>query len=281
MHKKICTVSALLAAALLLPASSYASNPEEDLKDFRNHYYERFPDTPKQDFINGVYSIDADSRIQWENMEEFPVYEDDIAIGEELFNTPFANGKTYADCLKDGGVGTRQMYPYFDSDSGEIVTLESAINACRTENGEKPLKWKKGPLAQISAYIAYTSRGNKFDLKIPDDERAMAAYERGKRHYYMKRGQLNLACADCHYYSTGTYARSELLSPSLGHITGFPVFRHQKWGQLGTLHRRLGGCNANIRAKPFAAQSDEYKALEYFLTYMSNGLEVNGPSSRK
>ena len=50
---------------------------------------------------------------------------------------------------------------------------------------------------------------------------------------------------------------------------------------MGTLHRRYGGCNKQVRAKPFKAQSDEYKALEYFHTYMSNGLELNGPSQRK
>jgi sulfur-oxidizing protein SoxA len=109
----------------------------------------------------------------------------------------------------------------------------------------------------------------------------LAAYERGKKHYWMKRGQLNLSCADCHYYNSGMKARSEVLSPSLGHVTGFPVFRWGKWGELGTLHRRFGGCNANIRAKPFPAQSEEYKDLEFFLSYMSNGLEVNGPSARK
>ncbi len=281
MRKTILAVSAALTACLLIPMAASASNPQQELKEFRAYFYDRFPDVPKEDFINGVYAIDADSRVQWENMEEFPVYEDDIAKGEELFNTPFANGKTYADCLKGGGVGTRQMYPYFDSATGKIVTMEGSINKCRTDNGEKPLKWKKGPLAQISAYIAYTSRGNKINVEIPDDPRALAQYERGKKHYYSKRGQLNLSCADCHYYSSGLKARSEVLSPSLGQVTGFPVFRWGKWGELGTLHRRFGGCNKNIRAKPFKAQSDEYKALEYFLSYMSNDLELNGPSSRK
>lgn len=280
MRKLIIAVSAALAVGLIAPISSMASTPEEDREAFRKHFFERFPDVPEADFANGVYSIDQDSRIQWENMEEFPVYEEAVDEGEELFNTPFANGSTYADCLKDGGVGTRHMYPYFDELTGNVVTLESAIQSCRRANGEKELKYKKGDLAKISAYIAYTSRGNKFDIKIQNED-ALAAYERGKKHYYMKRGQLNLACADCHYHSTGMKGRSEIWSPSLGHPTGMPVFRHQKWGQLGTLHRRLGGCNANIRAKAFPAQSDEYKALEYFLTYMSNGLEVNGPSSRK
>jgi sulfur-oxidizing protein SoxA len=50
---------------------------------------------------------------------------------------------------------------------------------------------------------------------------------------------------------------------------------------MGTLHRRFGGCNGQVRAKPFKAQSVQYRELEYFLAYMSNGLELNGPGARK
>jgi len=128
--------------------------------------------------------------------------------------------------------------------------------------------------------MAYTSRGNVFDIKIPNDPRAVAAYERGKKHFYQKRGQLNMACADCHKFYAGNYVRADLLSPALGHLSHFPVYR-SKWGGMGTTHRRYGGCNKQVRAKPYKAQSAEYRALEYFHTYMSNGLEVNGPGARK
>ncbi|MGB5540513.1 MAG: sulfur oxidation c-type cytochrome SoxA, partial [Gammaproteobacteria bacterium] len=53
------------------------------------------------------------------------------------------------------------------------------------------------------------------------------------------------------------------------------------WGELGTLHRRYDGCNKQVRAAPYKAQGPEYTALEYFHAYMSNGLEINGPGSRK
>jgi sulfur-oxidizing protein SoxA len=118
------------------------------------------------------------------------------------------------------------------------------------------------------------------EVKIPDDPRALEWYERGKRHFYAKRGQLNLACADCHVNYAGMSLRTDLLSPALGHVTHFPVYR-SKWGELGTLHRRYGGCNRQVRAKDFPAQSEEYRALEFFHTYMSNGFAVNGPGARK
>lgn len=268
-----------LALLLVLPITSMAT-PEQDLAEFRDFYAKRFPATPFDDFINGVYSIDPESRAQWEDIEEFAPYELNISNGETLFNTPFANGNSYADCFENGGIGIRQNYPYFDTDRGEVITLELAINECREANGEKPLKWKRGPIADISAYMAYTSRGNVFDIKIPDDPRALAAYDRGKKHFYQKRGQLNMACADCHKFYAGNLVRADKLSPALGHLTHFPVYR-SKWGGMGTTHRRYGGCNGQVRAKSYPAQSEEYRALEYFHTYMSNGLAVNGPGARK
>jgi sulfur-oxidizing protein SoxA len=274
-------ILAALSLATLLAVSYVASaTPQQDLEEFQSFYKERFPNTPFGDFVNGVYSIDAASREQWEEIEEFAPYELNISKGQVLFNSPFANGKTYASCFENGGIGIRQNYPYFDTDRGEVITLELAINECRQANGEKPLKWKKGHIADISAYMASTSTGNVFDIKIPDDPRALAAYERGKKHFYQKRGQLNMACADCHKFYSGNMIRADLLSPALGHLTHFPVYR-SKWGGLGTTHRRYGGCNKQVRAKPFPAQSEEYRALEYFHTYMSNGLAVNGPGARK
>jgi len=277
--RKLALTATAVALLAGLPFAAQAT-PAEDLKSFREYFMKRFPGVPLNEYQNGVYAINADARSSWEAIEEFPPYEDELAKGEELFNTPFANGKTYASCFPNGGKGIRQNYPYFDADSGQIKTLEGEINECRTKNGEKPLKWSKGPIAEISAYMASTSNGKKLNVKVPNDPRALEAYNRGKMHFYAKRGQLNLSCANCHKDNAGNRIRGDILSPALGHPTHFPVYR-LKWSGLGTLHRRYGGCNKQVRALPFKSQSDEYKALEYFHTYMSNGIEVNAPSSRK
>lgn len=273
-------LSVAVATPLLTQAETAKTDPAKDLEAFKAHFKKRFPNIPDEEYVNGSYAIDEIARSNWEAIEEFPPYEIDIEEGKELFNTPFKNGKTYASCFENGGIGIRQNYPYFDTKTGQVKTLEQEVNECREKNGEEPLKWKKGAIAKISAYMAYTSRGNKFNIVIPDDPRAIAAYEQGKKHFYAKRGQLNFACADCHVYSAGMQLRTEVLSPALGQVTHFPVYR-SKWGELGTLHRRYGGCNKQVRAKPFPAQSEEYRNLEYFHTYMSNGLEVNGPGARK
>ena len=277
--KAFLTVGTILAI-LATSSANLAASPKEDLKTFRDYYAKRFPSVPFQDFTNGVYSIDKPSREQWESIEEFPPYELNIERGETLYKTPFKNGKTYASCFKNGGKGIKQNYPYFDTASGKVKTLELEINECREKNGEEALKWKKGKMADISSYMAYTSRGNKTNIVIPSDPRAMAAYEKGKMGFYAKRGQLNMSCADCHQWNAGNRIRADILSPALGHTTHFPVYR-SKWGGLGTMHRRYGGCNKQVRSKPYKAQSDQYRNLEYFHTYMSNGLEQNGPGARK
>ncbi|MCP3848759.1 MAG: sulfur oxidation c-type cytochrome SoxA [Gammaproteobacteria bacterium] len=257
-----------------------ATSAEDDLQNFREYFYKKFPGIPLSEYGNGVYGIDQKSRETWEAIEEFPPYEIDIETGEELFNTPFANGNTYASCFKNGGIGIRQNFPFYSDEYKQVKTLEQVINECRTRNGEEPLGWKKGKIAAISAYMAYTSRGKAIHIKTPSSPDAVKWYERGRKHFYAKRGQLNMSCANCHQENAGNYIRADILSPALGHVTHFPVYR-AKWGNLGTMHRRYGGCNKQVRALPFKAQSDEYKALEYFHSYMSNGIEVNGPGSRK
>jgi len=257
------------------------ASPEEDLDAFRDHFKSRFPSIGFSDYKNGVYSVDSSSREQWESIEEFPPYEINIEQGEELFNIPFKNGNIYASCFENKGIGIRQNYPYFDEDTNQVMTLELAINKCRKKNGEKPLNYYKGgPMADISAYMAYTSRGNIINIEIPNNEKALEAYEDGKKLYFSKKGQLNFSCADCHIWQSGTKLRADITSPGIGHSTHFPVYRSSA-GRLVTLHERFAGCLNRIRAKPYKAQKDEYRNLEYFVTYMSNGLEINGPGSRK
>jgi sulfur-oxidizing protein SoxA len=273
-------VSVLAALSLTAGATAAMATPEEEKETWQKYFQTRFPDVPVEDFANGVYSIDPVGRENWEAIEEFPPYETAISEGEEMWNTPFANGKTYADCFPDGPA-IKGRYPYWDKERGQVVTLPPELNACREANGEEPLKYKKGPMASLVAYIAYESRGQKVNVEVPaDDPKAQEAFEKGKQFYFARRGQLNFSCATCHALNAGNVLRTEILSPALGHTTHFPVYR-SKWGEMGTLHRRFSGCNKQVRAKPFKAHGEEYRNLEYFMAYMNNGLTLNGPGARK
>ncbi len=271
----LCLLSGVLAAPIA------TAGPEEDRMAMVNYYTQRFPAVPMQEFANGLYAFNEDAREQWLEMEEFPLYEIAVEDGQTHFETSFANGKSYADCFENGGIGIRQNYPYFDSEAGGVVTLELAINQCRAANEEEPLPYGTGKLAEISAYMSFTSRGNVVAVKVPeDDPAALAAFEAGKQFYYTRRGQLNFSCSSCHIQSAGLKLRADQLSTTLGHTTHWPVHR-AKWAELGTLHYRFAECNSQVWAKPLELQSVEYRNLEYFLSYISNGLELNGPASRR
>lgn len=270
---------ALLAAAFLPPAAF--AGPEEDRLAFVDFFQSRFPDIPFDDFANGIYAIDADARAQWFEIETFPPYEFAIERGEALWSQPFSNGGAYADCYEQPLAGIRAAHPRFDAKRAEVVTLEVSINDCRVANDELPFAYDASELIDLSAYLAYVARGKTIDVRVPEDEPgALAAYEDGKRFYYSKRGQLNFACADCHVTSVGLRVRADRLSASLGHPTHFPVYR-SKLGRMITLQQRFFGCVRDVRAKPFELQSPEYRNLEFFLAYMSNGLTINGPGARK
>jgi len=271
----------LLVAMGLLAAQPALAGPEEDRQAMLNYYEKRFPGVALEEFANGLYAFDEVAREQWLELEDFPPYEIAIEEGEVYFNVPFANGSLYASCFENEGLGVRQNYPYFDNDADKVITLELAINQCREKNGEQPLPYGQGELAAISAYMAYTSRGNTINVQVAEDNpNALAAYEAGKQFYYSRRGQLNFSCSSCHIQAVGMSLRADPISTTVGQVTHFPAYR-TVWGEIVPLHRRFAECNFQVRARPLGAQSDHYRNLEYFLTYLSNGFELNGPSSRR
>jgi sulfur-oxidizing protein SoxA len=283
--KKVRTAystKSVLLAGLLFVAFPLHAAPSQDRQQFQEHYRRLFPQLRLSDYANGVYAIDPVARESWQAIEEFPPYEEAIEQGEKLFNMPFPQtGGRYADCFPEKGIGIAHRYPQWDKDKGEVVTLAQALNDCRERSREKPLDAEKGEITFLLAYMAYTSRDQAIEITIPeDDPRALAAYRQGKNFYYERHGQLNFACATCHVQNAGKRIRSEILSASLGHTANWPTYR-LKWGEMGTLHRRFRECLTQIRADAPPAQSVVLRNLEYFLSYMSKGVPITGPSTRK
>lgn len=265
-------------APVLPPLYHHGVSPEEDVKLFQMFFRKKFPDLPWVEFSNGMYAMDKVLRQNWEQIEEFPPYDPIVSEGEKRWNTPFANGKTYADCF--GQPGVVYEYPKWDRVTGMVVTVPVAINQCRESQGEKPLKYGKAEILAVHSYMAYQSRGKLTRVVVPkDDPRALAAYQEGKAFYFARRGQLNMSCYHCHFDTAGMKIRANMLSPALGQTSHWPTYR-SKWGGIGGIHRRYRGCNKQIRAKPYALQSENYRNLEYFHTHMSNGIPLNGPGAR-
>jgi len=266
----------VFSTATVSVASPYEVDPEKSRQALVDYFKAKFPKIPTEEFVNGAYNFSADKKSQWEAVEEFPPYLDAVDAGEALYNKDQA---TYDKCFGSDVTKVRVEYPRFNEKTQQVETLEEQINKCRTDAGLKAFKWKKGDLARLSAFYAYQARGQKINVKI-ESEGARKAFLMGQSFYVEPKGQLGLSCAKCHTYNASRKARANILSANLGHTSHFPVFR-AKWQSLGTLHRRYGGCNKNMRAKPAKAQSDTYKNLEFFQAYMDNGLEINGPGYRE
>jgi sulfur-oxidizing protein SoxA len=67
------------------------------------------------------------------------------------------------------------------------------------------------------------------------------------------------------------------LSPAIGQATHWPVIRGES---VVTLQARIRECLELMGAAPFAAGSDELNHLEYFLTFLSNGLPLKANAWR-
>lgn len=308
MLLKIAKTTALLALTVgalnsSLNATDYAATAEKDRVELVKYFEAKFEDPLKnrdtffpystdeelensiakglkfEEFSKGNYAYNIDGRGQYEDIKEMPPYEDSIDAGEALWNTTFTNGKSFATCF--GEPEAAANYPYFDKDRNEVVSLTQAVNECLTSNGEKAWNTKKGDMAKLQGYMAFSAQeaDKMVDVKI-DSQAAADAYERGKEYYYTQRGYLKLNCAECHVYGAGLRVRNEKLSQLLGQTTHFPVFR-LKWKGLGTLERRMSGCIKDEGQVPPKDTSKEMKELLFFMAYMSNGMKIDGPDIRK
>ncbi|MFW2438750.1 MAG: sulfur oxidation c-type cytochrome SoxA [Arenicellales bacterium] len=285
MNKKLILVLAGLGIALGAPITASAT-PESDLKEFQGFFKKKFPTVPLEAYNDGVNALPqyADRVENWNQIMDFPPYEVDVEKGNELWNKPFANGKTYSSCFQNGGKGLAAAYPFYDKNTKKIRTIEADLNECRVRNGEKPIEnLKHGNMARLVIAFKMLSQGKKMAVKLNSPE-AIAAYEKGKQYYWARRGQLNFSCATCHVQNAGNKIRGDVLSAGLGQGTGFPVYR-TKWSlagkPLGTIHRRYGGCNKQVRAKPLKPQSEAYTNLELYQAYMNTGIPIKVPSQRQ
>jgi len=275
--KKI--IVALASLGVLMGAVAANAGPEEDRLKLVSHYKTAYPDVKPTDYVYGALAFDPDAMSQYKSIMEFPPYSGELDKGEKLWKTPLKSGKTYADCLPNGGKMIAGNYPMFDDAKGKVVTLEDTINACRVANGEEAYKIADPKtIGLLTAYMRTLSDGMPFNIKV-ESEGAKKAYEDGKKTFFSRVGQFNFSCANCHVDNAGNRLRSELLSPAVGHATHWPVFRGGD--TLVTLQKRYEGCHKNTRQVPDKAGGTRYNNLEYFHSYISNGLPLQASVFRK
>ena len=301
MLLKIAKLSAILAiSSLALNATEFNAQAEKDrialekytiakFKDPMGDKYTFFPystdeelkamrsNIPASDFKDGTYSYNVTGKKFRDDMMEMPPFDENIEQGEELYN------KYFTKCFSSPEV--KGEYPKFDEKQGKVITLTNAIINCAKDQGleisKKAWNYDTGLTADVEAYMAYASQEaqKKVNIKI-DSAKAAAAYEHGKQIFYTQRGYLELSCAECHVQGAGQRVRLEYMSPTLGHVTHFPVFRSTK-EKLLTVENRVRGCVKDTGQVKPKYDGKFLGDLIYFMSYMSNGMPLSGPDIRK
>ena len=265
--------------ALTCAAGNGFASPEQDRAAFIALYRDKFPDVPLENYVKGALMLSKDAEAQFDSIMEFPPFQGDLDKGRKLWETPFRNGRTFATCFADGGRNVAGNYPSYDPGRDKVVTFEMEINRCLRDNGEAQFEYgDKGTMGIVSAHARSLSDGMHVDVRV-EGAGALAKYERGKKLYFTRIGQYNFACASCHMGNAGKILRTEILSPAVGQTTHWPVFRGGD--NLNTLHMRYRRCMEQMRASPFPAGGEELNNLEYFHSYLSNGLPMRASVYRK
>jgi L-cysteine S-thiosulfotransferase len=260
-------------------AGSALASPEQDRAAFMALYAAKFPAVPLENYVDGALMLSNDAKSQFDSIMEFPPFQGDVDRGRGLWEKPFRNGKSFANCFPDGGRNVAGNYPRYDASSDRVVTFEMDINRCLRDNGEAEYKFNdKATMGTLTAYARTLSDGMHVDVRV-EGAGALAKYEHGKKLYFSRIGQFNFACASCHMANAGKILRTEILSPTIGQTTHWPVFRGGD--NLNTLHMRYRRCMEQMRASPFAAGSEDLNNLEYFQSYLSNGLPMRASVYRK
>lgn len=203
-----------------------------------------------------------------------------IDKGKTLWNTVDGSGaKSCASCHNTAeasmkGVGAE--YPKYDAKVGRVIDLEQRINLERDRMGAVAWPWESDQLLAMTAYVKLQSRG--MPVRVSSDGPARAVWVEGKSFYETRRGQLDMACAQCHVQNNDRKLRTETLSQ--GQTNGFPTYR-LSWQTLGSVQRRFRECNEQIRAEPLPYGSPQYVALELYLATVGKGLPIESPSVRK
>ncbi len=203
-----------------------------------------------------------------------------VEAGARLFAAPAGRGLACASCHAEGERpldGAAARYPAIDAQSGALFNLEGRINACRVRHQDAaPLAYESDDLLSLTAYVASLGRGAPVKVEITGS--AAPHFEAGRAYFMSRRGQLDLACTQCHDDHWGRTLRGDTISQ--GHPNAFPAYRLE-WQALGSLHRRFHDCDVGVRAEPKAPGSQTYIALELYLAARAGGLAMEAPGVRR
>jgi sulfur-oxidizing protein SoxA len=203
-----------------------------------------------------------------------------VLDGEALWKSKAgATGKACADCHNDARTSMRGVaarYPAFDKTLGRPVNLEQRINLCRARHQEAtPLSYESRDLLALTAFVAQQSRG--VAIVAAADPQLEPFTTKGRDLFMQRRGQLNLACSNCHDDNWDKHLAGSAITQALP--TGYPLYRLE-WQSLGSLQRRLRNCMIGTRAQTYDYGAPELVELELYLMSRARGMPIETPAVR-
>jgi len=261
--------AALLAAALLAPVAALAA-AEQVRAELAARLKTTLPALVPADYALGSAAFDPELRAMGDANANAAAASGVLEEGKRIWQRKFKDGRTLSLCFPNGGRRIVGAYPQYDSRLKRVVTLETAINQCLKAHKE-PLLDADDPrtMGAAVAYLRSLSDGQKVAVRV--SAAAEARFQEGQRLYMTRMGQQNFACASCHVQGAGKRYADRALSPPPGQAVHGTVIRD---GMAIGLQTRIRECLERMGAAPFAVGSEELNNIEYFLTYLSNGLTL-------
>ena len=263
--------AAVLAAAFTV-ALAHAT-PESTRTELLQRVQAQWPAVTTPELAGGATAFDPQLRA---DVEAHVAEANAVgAAGKARWDRRFKDGRSLRGCFPNGGRRVAAQYPLFDPKLKRVITLETAINQCLKSHNEAAIDPQEAEMATLVAYVRSLANGQKTAVRVP--AAAAAKFEQGRRLYFTRIGQRNLACASCHVLFPGKHYGEETLASPVGAAAHWPIVRQ---GAPLTLQMRMRECLELMGAAPFPAGSDELNHLEYFLAYLANGLPVQANAWR-
>ncbi len=200
------------------------------------------------------------------------LYAATLAKGKKMWERKFNNGRSLASCFPNGGRRVAATYPQFHARSGQVITLELAINRCLKLHGEREIDLSDvTTVGLLTAYARSLSDEQRTYVRV-QTAGAKEKLATGRRMFFARTGQQNQACASCHMQYAGSVLRDRSLSAAVGQTTQWPRFDQD--GALITLQMQYQRCLQRMGAIPPALSSEDLNNLEFFHAFLSNGMPL-------
>lgn len=223
-----------------------------------------------------------------------------VARGEELWSAkrgPSNTSLVGCDLGMGPGVvkGAYSRMPRYFADADQVMDFETRLVHCmvtlqgfkRDELVARPYSGageRQTDLEALTAYVVEAARGWK--IAVPQDHpKEEAAYERGKRLFYMRGGPYDFACSTCHGVDNQRIRLQDLPNfekdePAQRAFAQWPAYRVSQ-GALRTMQWRLYDCFRQQRFPELVYASPASIDLITYMGVRAKGGVMDSPSIKR